>query len=379
MPSQALRQLMPITKKWAYFDHAAVGPLSLPAQQAISNWAQQATEAGDTVWHHWAARLEKIRNVAAGMIGADTDEIAFVSNTTAGINLVAEGFPWSSGDNIVTLAGEFPSNLYPWMNLASQDVQTRRVPVEQGRVDLNRIAEACDEQTRIISVSWVGYASGWRIDLDELVAMAHERGILVFLDAIQALGVFPLDVKKTPVDFLAADGHKWLLSPEGAGLFYIRREHLDRLRPLGVGWNSVQQGNDFSQIDLDLRPTAIRYEGGSQNMVGLHALGASLEMLTQLGLTPHESPLAKQLLQITDFACQRLEEIGARIVSHRDDRHSSGIVSFEIPGLDSSQQRQKSLPSGVVLNYRNGFLRISPHAYTDENDVERLIQSLTDH
>src|SRR5690606_22156373 len=204
----------------------------------------------------------------------------------------------------------------------------------------------------------------------------HDRGALLFLDAIQGLGVFPLDVHAAGVDFLAADGHKWMLGPEGAGLFFIRREHLDLLRPMNVGWHSVRQWRDYSYIELDVRPEAARYEGGSQNMVGMIGLGASLALLTSLGVGPQESPIAQRVLEITDYACRRLEEIGATIVSCREPEHASGIVSFSLAGRDLRLERQRLLQAGVVLSYRGDNLRISPHAYNNEDDVERLITTL---
>jgi selenocysteine lyase/cysteine desulfurase len=225
----------------------------------------------------------------------------------------------------------------------------------------------------------VGYATGWRVDVNEVVRAAHERGILVFLDAIQGLGVFPLDVRSTPVDFLAADGHKWLLGPEGAGVFYCRAEHLSALRPLGVGWNSVAQGNDFSRIELALRDAASRYEGGTQNLAGFLALGASLRMLEQFGLGPQSSRLAERVLEITDVACRRIEKVGGRIVSRRGDaQHNSGIVAFEMPGRDPHAERRRLQQRGVALNCRNGWLRLSPHAYNNQDDVERLIEALAE-
>ncbi len=374
--AERFRALMPVTGKWAYFDNAAVAPLPSPARDAISRWLQQATEEGDTVWPSWAAGIEKTRKTAATILGADTDEIALIPNTTTGLSLVAEGFPWQSGDNVITLANEFPSNLYPWMNLATRGVEAKTVPVDDGRVDFDRLFEACDVRTKLIAASWVGYASGWRLDVAELVKRAHERGILVCLDAIQGIGVFPLDVRATEVDFVAADGHKWMLGPEGAGLLYVSRDRLDSLRPIGVGWNSVVHQYDFSQIDLKLRDSAARYEGGSQNMVGLLALGASLGMLASCGLTPHESPIADQVLSITDLACQRLTEIGASILSHRDANHSSGIVSFEFPGRDPMELRRRCLDANVVLSCRNGRLRISAHGYANAADLERLVNVL---
>ncbi|MFP6575710.1 MAG: aminotransferase class V-fold PLP-dependent enzyme, partial [Pirellulaceae bacterium] len=310
-----MRQQMPAASRVAYFDHAAVSPISGPAQEAIGRWATQAAEQGGLVWAQWAQRVEQVRERAAQLIGADSREIAFVANTTTGINLIAEGLSWESGDNVVTLANEFPSNLYPWMNLQSRGVETRRVPVDDVAVDLNRIMEACDEQTRLISVSWVSYLSGWRLDVAALVQAAHDRGILVFLDAIQGLGVFPLNVAQTEVDFMAADGHKWMLGPEGAGLLYIRQDRLEQLRPLGVGWHSVTHAHDFSRIELDWKDAAARYEGGSQNMAGVIGLGASLDMLASYGLGCNDSPLAPRVLEIAELASERLESLGAKVVS----------------------------------------------------------------
>jgi selenocysteine lyase/cysteine desulfurase len=375
-PWQQFRQQMPIARRLAYLDHAATSPLSGSASDALQAWSRQAAEWGDTVWPEWEKRANQVRQTAAGLIGAAAEEVALVPNTTAGINLVAEGFPWRQGDNVVTLANEFPSNQYPWLNLADRGVEARRVPVEDGRVDLERIADACDARTRIISVSWIGYATGWRMDLDALVALAHARGALVFLDAIQGLGVFPIHVQRLGLDFLAADGHKWLLGPEGAGIFYVRREHLTRLRPLSVGWNSVVGAHDFGRIDLDLRPDAARYEGGSRNMAGLAALGASLDLLAGLGLGPDHSALADRVLELTDDAAAGLEAIGAVVKSCREPARRSGILVFELPGRDPVEVRRRCLQAGVVLSVRGGNLRISPHAYNDDDDLGRLLDVL---
>jgi selenocysteine lyase/cysteine desulfurase len=368
---------MPVAQRWAYLDHAAVAPLTAPAAETLATWATEAVRQGDTVWPDWSRRVEALRDAAAGLIGADRDEIALVPNTTAGISLVAEGLDWRTGENVVTLADEFPSNVYPWLNLESRGVETRRVPTDDGRLDLDKLFAACDARTRIISLSWVGYATGYRHDVARIVEIAHERGMLVMLDAIQGLGAFPFDVRRTPVDFLAADGHKWMLGPEGAGIAYIRREHLDQLRPLGVGWHSVVHASDYTRIELTLKPSAARYEGGSQNMAGMLALGASLELLLALGI----EQIAAAILEITDRACERLQSIGATIVSdrrpeHRGGRQRSGIVAFELAGRDSLAVKKHCLTRQVVLSCRAGRLRISPHAYNNEEDLDRLIDAL---
>jgi cysteine desulfurase/selenocysteine lyase len=370
----SFRRQMPVAERLAYFDHAAVSPIPEPARAAIAQWAREATSDGDTAWPAWARQVEELRTLLANLIGASPEEIALARNTTEGINYVAEGFPWEPGDNVVTVADEFPSNQYPWMNLAERGVETRRVATNGVAVDLDRLAQACDARTRIVAVSWVGYASGWRNDLDRLARLAHDRGALLFVDAIQALGVVPLDVRRTPLDFLAADGHKWLLGPEGAGVFFTRREHLPRLRPLGLGWHSVTHDHDFARIELAVKPTAARYEGGSQNMVGAMALKASVELLARFGT----ESICRRIFEVTDLACRRLEGVGARIRSDRTPEHKSGIVIFDLPGRDPRGLRKRCLENGVVLSCRGGGLRISPHAYNDSSDIDRLIDALQD-
>jgi selenocysteine lyase/cysteine desulfurase len=367
---------MPVSRKWAYFDHAAVAPIPTAAADAMRLWNDQALLEGDTIWGQWSRRIEEVRQRAASLVNVHEDEIALVPNTTAGINIVAEGLDWRAGDNVVIAANEFPTNQYPWLNLQGRGVQVRRVEPNGIAIDAERIAAACDARTRIISLSWVGYATGWRINPAEMSQVAHDRGALFLLDAIQGLGVFPLDVQAANIDFFAADGHKWLLGPEGAGIFYVKRELLHSLRPIGVGWHSVSHASDYRRIETVWRPTAARYEGGSQNMVGFHGLGASLDLLAECGLSPTGSPLAESVLDFTSQAMTRLDAIGAKVVSPRDDAHRSGIVSFELSGRDPQQLRVNCLKRGVVFACRDGRLRLSPHAYNDESDLDRLIAAL---
>jgi selenocysteine lyase/cysteine desulfurase len=375
---ERLRSLMPAAERAAYFDHAAMAPLPRPTAEAFEKWLREAVEIGGPVWGQWVRGVERMRAAAARMIGADADEIALVGNTTAGISLVADGLDWKVGDNVVTLADEFPSNVYPWMNLAARGVETRRVATDvSGRLDLDRLAQAIDGRTRIVTVSWIGYATGYRHDIAKIVEIAHERGALLFLDAIQGLGAFPIDVGAFGVDFMAAGGHKWMLGPEGAGIVYIRREYLERLRPQGSGWHSVVPGQEFTHIELNLRKTAARYEGGSQNNAGFLALGASLELLSQLGA----ESVAASILDITELACERLAKFGAKIVTdrrpdHRNGEQRSGIIAFEIPGQDPMALKKHAMTQNVVFACRAGRLRISPHAYNNEEDLDRLVDAL---
>jgi len=367
-----LRAHMPVADKWAYFDHAAVSPVTASAAAAMWRCTDECLREGDTLWPEWARRIHDMRQEAAGLIGADADEIALVPNTTAGINLVAEGLDWHPGDNVVTLADEYPSNLYPWMHLADRGVETRRVPTNDGRVDYDQLEDHVDERTRVITVSWVAFSNGCRRDLGVIGEIAARRGALFFVDAIQGLGAFPLDVRETSIDFLAADGHKWMLGPEGAGIAYIRRDRLPILRATGVGAHSVVQGSDYTHIELKLKENASRYEGGSLNVPGMLGLGASIALLRSLG----PANVAAAVLDITDHVCQELEKLKLRVVSPRDGEERSGIVSFEFPQADLLAVRRHCLARGVALATRAGRIRVSPHGYTDRDDVARLIGAL---
>jgi selenocysteine lyase/cysteine desulfurase len=338
----------------------------------MEKWACQAVTQGDTVWPEWSQTVESLRVLAAELIHAEPREIALVPSTTYGINIVAEGISWNSGDNVVTLDNEFPSNAYPWLNCARRGVEVRRVPTDRGLPDPQRLAAAIDPRTRVVSVSWVGFAGGCRQDLAAITEMAHAQGAWMLVDAIQGLGIFPLDVREIPIDFLAADGHKWLLGPEGAGIAYIRHACLEALIPHGIGWNSVVRPYDFDRVELDLKPTAGRFEGGSQNMAGMIGLEASLRLLMECR-TPN---VAAAILQITDQACERLQSLGARVVSRRTAPQKSGIVSFEMPGKDHDEVRAHCLAQHVALSHRGGCLRISPHAYNSDEDLDRLIAAL---
>lgn len=370
--SRRLRDAMPVTRKWVYLDHAAVAPLPQPALDALQRWSLDAGENGDVHWPCWAARVEQVRQRAAGLLHADASEVAFVANTTHGISCVAEGFPWQVGDNVVTVEHEFPSNIYPWRHLRDRGVEVRCVAPRGDRIELDDLAAACDARTRVLAISWIQYAAGWRICLDDVCDLAHSRGVLVMLDAIQGLGLFPLDVRQTPIDFLAADGHKWQLGPEGAGLLYVRAEHLERLRPWGVGWHSVPHPYDFSRVQTGWRPDAARWEGGSSNMAGLHALGASLDLLADCGLTHRTSPLAVAALEFAGAADQFLRSRGAEVRGARDPAHRSSIVSFRWGERDLPALRRRLLDERIVVSVRGDWLRISPHGYNDAEDLDRF-------
>lgn len=368
------REQMPVARKYAYFDHAAVGPLSGPAADSLAQYTASASSNGDVFWMDWSHRVHSLRDMTAELIHCDADEVALVPNTTTGINFVANGFPWQTGDNVIVPEGEFPSNLFPWLNQQPRGVEVRVVPRRDGRVLVDDLLEQIDDRTQLIAVSWIGYASGFRIDLERLVEQAHERGVLVFLDAIQGLGIYPLDLKTCDVDFLSADGHKWLLGPEGAGVAVIRKRHLERLRCDSVGWASVQDSHLFSGATFDLRDSARRFEGGSLNMSGLMALASSMEMFLAVARSHGMTAIGDRVLERAAKLRDMLQDRGARLLFDQEPvaTHGSGIITFEVPGQSPADFRSRGLEQDVVLSCRGGGIRASVHVYNNDDDLTRL-------
>lgn len=382
-PWTEFRSEMPVAEKWAYFDHAAVGPIPRRSAMAIEKFSREASMDGDFHWPSWSASAASLRSSAAQLIGAHTDEIALMANTTLGIQAVALSFPWRTGDSIVLPSNEFPSNQLPWLSLRRRGIQVRRVaPALDGSIDLAKLAQAIDSTTRLVSLSWVGYATGHRVNLHDACHIAHRQGAEIFVDAIQGLGVFPLDVSQVPIDYAAADGHKWMLGPEGAGMLYIRRERLEKLQDALSGWNSLQASHEFVCDGKSLKSTAARFEGGSANHVGQIGFGASLEMLLRYGCNIRESGFAIRVLELTQIAREKLLGLGADLQwqSAREPRsiddHGSGIISFSIPGHDPQEVRRHLIKSGCVLSVRHGMLRIAIHAYNHHEDIDRLACSI---
>jgi selenocysteine lyase/cysteine desulfurase len=359
----------PVTERWAFMDHAAVAPLPKPAVAALAEYADDLSHNGIASVSRWVHRVKEVRALGARLLNAETDEVAFVKNTSEGVGWVAEGFPWKSGDNVVLAAEEYPSNQYPWMNQGYRGVEVRSVASRGSRIAIDDIRAAIDARTRVVTLSFIEFASGYRNDLDAIGSLCRERGVYLFVDAIQGLGVYPLDVKRTPVDFLAADSHKWLLGPEGIGLFWIRKELIDLLHPVGVGWNSVIDPTNFGQINFRLRPEAVRWEGGAPNVAGITAMGASLELLLQFGI----DRARERVEMVTDHLCARAPQIGLEVFSSRLVGDKSGIVSLVSPGRDPAELVKRCRSAGIVVNNRLGRLRLSPHAYNTIEEIDRFI------
>jgi cysteine desulfurase/selenocysteine lyase len=371
------RHEMTVADVWAYFDHAAVSPIPRRAAEAMHRWVDQANQEGDVSWLQWSKQANHVRRLASQMLRCSGDEIALIPNTTYGINIVAMGFPWKTGDSLVIPENEYASNKLPWQALERLGVEIRSVSVDaSGRLEIDRIRQAIDRTTRLVSVSWVGYATGYRTHLGDLCDVVHRAGAKLFVDAIQGLGVFPLDTQDTPIDYAAADGHKWMLGPEGAGLLYIRESNLEELAPIMIGWNSVEESHMFHADGSRIKKNASRYEGGSANLVGLIGLAESLSLLLELGSGPMNNPIARKVLENAAKVRAAILAAGGELHYHQpetwDAPTASGIVNFRMPGKDPAEVRRKLIQSGVVLSVRHGNLRAATHAYNNDEDIDRL-------
>jgi selenocysteine lyase/cysteine desulfurase len=318
----------------------------------------------------------RVRQLAGRLLNCHPEEVAFVKNTSEGLSFVANGIQFSRGDNIVTSGVEFPANIYPWMHLHSQGVQLKMAPEDNGRIPLERLVELIDDRTRLVTISSVQFGSGFRTDLASLGTYCQDRGVLFCVDAIQSLGCIPMDVRACKIDFLSADGHKWLLGPEGAGIFYCRHELLGLLRPSSVGWLTVQNPMDFGRYDLEYRDDARRFDGGSYNLAGIWSLGGSLDWFLELGV----DKVWERVRALTDRLVESLRNKGYRVVSSREAEEASGIVAFVSDTHDHTRivnhLRQEYR---TVVETRLGRIRVSPHFYNTEEEIDQLIEHLPGH
>jgi selenocysteine lyase/cysteine desulfurase len=367
---QSLDREFPVRKSLIYFNHAAVAPLPRRVAAAIAAHNENVRDRGAADWRRWNSAIEATRARAARFLGAAREEIAFLPNTSWGLNLVARSFPWKEGDNVVTDDMEFPSNAYPWLALEKRGVECRLAKSREGRITAGDIAEKVDARTRVVAVSWVAFHNGWVYPIEEISKVCRERGILLVLDAIQGLGALPMDVRAAGVDVLAADSHKWLLGPEGCATFYVSESARERVPSLFAGWWNIRHEGSYLDYKFDFYDSARRYEPGTLPTANLAGLAAALDLLTEAGLETVRSRILE-----TCGALQRgLEERGWKITSPAPLR--SGILSASLPGTDSRIVAKRLEENEIITAPREGAVRFSPHFSNDSGEVSRILAAL---
>ena len=365
------RSEFPVSENAVYLDHAGVAPVSLRVKSAVAAFLAEAAERAFMNYEHWMERVDEVRALSAELVGADPEEVAFIKNTSHGISIVSSGLDWKRGDNVIVFEKDFPSNIYPWLDLGRLGVEVKFVPLRDDRIILEDIEKVIDFRTRLVSMSSVQSLNGFMIDLRGLGELCAARGVLLFVDAIQSLGVVPMDVKEYKIDFLAADGHKWLLAPEGTGIFYCRKELATSLSPSLIGWKSVENDAEFEKIDLVLKDNALRFEEGSFNVMGIYALGAALDLLTEAAIGQ-----VRDIVQgLGDAIIREAERRGFDIKTPRDREERAGIISFS-GNFDPALLRERLRDAGIIVNYRGGALRAAPHFYNTEEEILRLFEAI---
>ena len=367
-PWQAYREQFPVTANLIYLNHAAVAPLCRRSADAMKALAEDVLEFGSLHYDEWLNTYEGLRIAAARLLGAHRDEIALVKNTSEGIATVALGLQWEAGDKIVAFQEEFPSNVWPWLRLESKGVVTQWLSIHD---PLEKIDQAC-QGARLLSISFVQYLSGLRADLQAIGEICRRRRCFFFVDAIQGLGAFPIDVETCHIDALAADGHKWMLGPEGCGILYVRKDRLDEVQPVEFGWGNTASYDDFGSRDSSLRSDAGRYEPGTLNTIGCYGLKASIEFLLEVGVRV----IARVVQAQTDVLAEGARRKGYDLLLERTPENGAGIVSVRKKNIDSRLIARQLKDRKVLVATRQGWVRMSPHFYLSPSDVEQAVEAL---
>lgn len=368
---EKIRKLFPITQRCTYLNHAAVGTLSNPVRQAMESYLLDRSNAGQS--GRYEDLTERLRDALARLINASPEEIAFTQNTSEGLNIVANALPLEAGDNVLFCDMEFPSNVYPWMNLERRGIEARCVPHDGGGLTVAALEASADRRTRAVAVSSVEFLTGFRSDLKALGTWCQAHDAAFVVDGIQSLGVLPMDVQACQIDFLSCGGPKWLMGPAGQGFLYVRRERLDELQPPFAGCVSVSGWEDWRDYDLTFLPNARRFELGCGNVVGQAGLLAAVRLLLEIGIHGVEA----WTLHLTDLLIQDLVQRGYDVVSNLSPERRSSIVSFQVPDAVDEAHR-KLTAADVVVSKREEFIRVSPHCYNTEEEVLRVGAVLSD-
>ena len=362
------REQFPVTEKLVYLNHAGVAPLCKPAADAMKGLAEDACLYGSLHYDQWMDAYEGLRVAAARLIGAEWPEIAIVKNTSEGIATIAMGIDWRAGDKVVAFHEEFPSNFYPWKRLEARGIEVVWLSIFDS---LDRIDEAA-KGARLLAISYVQYLSGFRVDLEAIGDICARRGCFFFVDAIQGMGAFPINVRRCRIHALAADGHKWMMGPEGCGVLYVCKDMQDSIEPVEFGWTNVAGYNDYASRDMALRTDAGRYECGTLNTIGCFGLRAALEFILDVGV----ERIGPQVQALADRIAEGVVLKGYEVLGERTATTGAGIVSFRKANVDARMIVRDLKSRGFMAAPRQGWVRTSPHFYIAMEKIDALLEAL---
>ena len=362
----------PVLQHGLYANHAAIAPWPRVASEAVAAFARENAEIGAEKYSRWLLRESQLRRGLAGLLNAVSEnDIALLKNTTEGICTVANGIDWRAGDNLVLPADEFPSNRLPWLALKRRGVEVREVDIRRTENPERALLEQIDKRTRLLSVSAIQWTDGLRLKLETLGQFCRQNNVLFFVDAIQQLGAMQLDVQACEIDFLAADGHKWLLAPEGIAVFFCREGVRERLQIHQQGWHMVDEPYQFDREDWQPSKTAMRFEAGSPNTLGQVAMHASIGLLHDVGM-PRVESLIEENSRVLSAGLTDIS--GVEPLRQFDPQRVSGIVSFRALNKDPVEVQKELKQRQLSCALRGGGIRLSPHFYQAGRPVLEMLE-----
>jgi cysteine desulfurase / selenocysteine lyase len=372
--NEQIRQLFPAAQKYVYLNSAAVSPMPTVTVEAVNKQLRDVSENGTVNMQDWLDTKKRCRHLVAEMLKVRPEQIAFMRNTSDGFSTVANGLDWAEGDNIVTFAKEFPSNYYPWRRIRDVfGVELRTVPERDGRIDVDEFISLIDSNTKLVAISAIQFNSGFRADLERIGRATRKVHALFAVDIIQAFGVIPFDMHAQYVDVACGGSHKWLFSPEGCGIIYLSDRARAQIKPTLVGWISVETPWDFNDYEQNWKPNALAWESGTGGSALFYGLEQSLRILYGLGA----EKIQLYLEGLTDYLCELLTEKDYQIISSRKECEKSQIVSL-MPkaGQTSSEVAADLQGKNIIISPRGERLRIAPHIFNNQADIERLIEEM---
>ncbi len=361
-----------VKKNLIYCNNSAVAPIPVSTQNLITKFLQEYSHYGSLNYPEWINKVEKIRENFAKFLNASKDEIAFVKNTSTGLSIIANGIKWNKGDEIIILEKEFPANIYPWLNLKKQGVKINILPERNYKYDYNELLTLITNKTRLIALSFIEYSTGFKHDLEYIGKICREKDIIFVVDAIQGMGVFPIDVRKMNISVLCADGHKWMCSPEGCGIFYIEKSLIPKVEPVLIGWNTVKNASNYDKIEFTVKENAQKYEEGSLNLLGIFALGNMLNIINKISI----NYITQKVLKLSYLLFSKVDRNKYKILSPKDDKYRSSIVTIK-PMHKNVYDIYKILEkNSIFCSVRRNALRFSIHFYNDEEEINKVVNIL---
>jgi len=351
-----------------YLNHAAVAPWPVRTEKAVNAFCRENVTIGSKKYANWLKVEAHLKHQLAQLINAKSvDEIALVKNTSEALSFVAYGLEWAAGDTIVTSDEEFPSNMIPWESLNNQGVRVIKTHLKDSEDPTAELIKNIDSRTKLLTISSVQYASGLRVDLERLGEVCQQKGVLFCIDAIQSIGAFPVDVQKYQADFMMADGHKWMLGPEGLGVFYCRQSAIDKLKLTQYGWHMVEDMGNYDAPEWTTAASARRFECGSPNMLSIHALSASISLLLEVGM----DTVAKNVIERGHYVIDKVQQNPSLTLLTKPDEEGNNIIVFKPSSTDSDALFEYLTSHQVVCAKRGGGIRFSPHFYTPYDVIDR--------